>query len=297
MATIGRWLRPGWLLATTGHRAWTAIEDHWLGGEAPMLVDPRRRGELPRPDRSGRHVRRRPGGHLRGWRCARLFWARRLFGRPDETRTAEAHRRRLAGAVAAIRDDRGDVPDRWPALPCERRLLARWGCGGGSDSHRSADRQAGTGTRRPTAFSSGSAALPWGTCPRRACARNRPAQRWHGGSARSPSCTGRGCACGRRPVTAGDARPGPLEASSGAVPVWVAKWCLLGNRRMSPTSPRNLAASTGPTPKSWTRLVLDWATSVLMRASTAAIRWSSWPTSAIRSATGASGWSPAHQRT
>jgi Uncharacterized protein conserved in bacteria (DUF2252) len=35
----------------------------------------------------------------------------------------------------------------------------------------------------------------------------------------------------------------PLEASGGAVPVWAAKWCLLGNRRTSPTSPRNLAAS------------------------------------------------------
>ena len=31
----------------------------------------------------------------------------------------------------------------------------------------------------------------------------------------------------------------PLEASNGAVPVWAAKWCLLGNRPMSPTSPRN----------------------------------------------------------
>jgi 2-polyprenyl-3-methyl-5-hydroxy-6-metoxy-1,4-benzoquinol methylase len=34
---IGRWLRPGgWLLATTGHRAWTGTEDNWLGGEVPM---------------------------------------------------------------------------------------------------------------------------------------------------------------------------------------------------------------------------------------------------------------------
>jgi SAM-dependent methyltransferase len=34
---IGRWLRPGgWLLATTGHHAWTGSEDNWLGGEAPM---------------------------------------------------------------------------------------------------------------------------------------------------------------------------------------------------------------------------------------------------------------------
>lgn len=31
------WLRPGgWLLATTGHRAWTGTEDGWLGGTAPM---------------------------------------------------------------------------------------------------------------------------------------------------------------------------------------------------------------------------------------------------------------------
>jgi hypothetical protein len=32
---------------------------------------------------------------------------------------------------------------------------------------------------------------------------------------------------------------------------------------MSPTSPRNLAASTGPTPNSSSRLVLDWATAAL----------------------------------
>jgi 2-polyprenyl-3-methyl-5-hydroxy-6-metoxy-1,4-benzoquinol methylase len=37
LGRIGRWLRPGgWLLATTGHRAWTGTEDGWLGGEAPM---------------------------------------------------------------------------------------------------------------------------------------------------------------------------------------------------------------------------------------------------------------------
>jgi SAM-dependent methyltransferase len=34
---IAQWLRPGgWLLATTGQRAWTGTEDHWLGGPAPM---------------------------------------------------------------------------------------------------------------------------------------------------------------------------------------------------------------------------------------------------------------------
>jgi len=31
------WLRPGgWLLATTGYRAWTGTEDNWLGGPAAM---------------------------------------------------------------------------------------------------------------------------------------------------------------------------------------------------------------------------------------------------------------------
>lgn len=34
---LGKWLRPGgWLLATTGHDAWTGIEDNWLGGSATM---------------------------------------------------------------------------------------------------------------------------------------------------------------------------------------------------------------------------------------------------------------------
>jgi hypothetical protein len=36
---------------------------------------------------------------------------------------------------------------------------------------------------------------------------------------------------------------------------------------MSPTSPRNLAASTGPTPNSSSRLVLAWTTAALIRAS------------------------------
>jgi hypothetical protein len=31
------WLRPaGWLLAVTGHDAWTGTEDSWLGGPTPM---------------------------------------------------------------------------------------------------------------------------------------------------------------------------------------------------------------------------------------------------------------------
>jgi SAM-dependent methyltransferase len=34
---IGTWLRPGgWFVGTTGHRAWTGVEDDWLGGGAPM---------------------------------------------------------------------------------------------------------------------------------------------------------------------------------------------------------------------------------------------------------------------
>jgi len=34
---VGRWLRPsGWLLASTGHDAWTGSEQNWLGGTAPM---------------------------------------------------------------------------------------------------------------------------------------------------------------------------------------------------------------------------------------------------------------------
>jgi hypothetical protein len=52
---------------------------------------------------------------------------------------------------------------------------------------------------------------------------------------------------------------------------------------MSPTSPRNLAASTGPTPNSPSELVLAWATAVLMRASTSAICCSRWRPSATSS--------------
>jgi 2-polyprenyl-3-methyl-5-hydroxy-6-metoxy-1,4-benzoquinol methylase len=37
MGRIAGWLRPGgWLLATTGQRAWTGTEDGWLGGSATM---------------------------------------------------------------------------------------------------------------------------------------------------------------------------------------------------------------------------------------------------------------------
>jgi SAM-dependent methyltransferase len=37
IARIAAWLRPGgWLLATTGARAWTGEEENWLGGDATM---------------------------------------------------------------------------------------------------------------------------------------------------------------------------------------------------------------------------------------------------------------------
>jgi SAM-dependent methyltransferase len=34
---IASWLRPGgWLIVTTGHDAWTGVQDNWLGGNAAM---------------------------------------------------------------------------------------------------------------------------------------------------------------------------------------------------------------------------------------------------------------------
>ncbi|WP_181810444.1 methyltransferase domain-containing protein [Streptomyces ipomoeae] len=34
---VAAWLRPGgWLVATTGHRAWTGVDTNWLGGGTPM---------------------------------------------------------------------------------------------------------------------------------------------------------------------------------------------------------------------------------------------------------------------
>jgi 2-polyprenyl-3-methyl-5-hydroxy-6-metoxy-1,4-benzoquinol methylase len=37
LARMAGWLAPGgWLLVTTGHRAWTGTEENWLGGGAPM---------------------------------------------------------------------------------------------------------------------------------------------------------------------------------------------------------------------------------------------------------------------
>ena len=36
LGRIGGWLRPGgWFVGTTGHRAWTGVEEDWLGGGAP----------------------------------------------------------------------------------------------------------------------------------------------------------------------------------------------------------------------------------------------------------------------
>jgi SAM-dependent methyltransferase len=76
---IGRWLRPGgWLLATTGHDAWTGTEDNWLGGPATMWWShadaPTYRSWL---QQAGLTVTAEDvipegaGGHT-------LFWARRL---------------------------------------------------------------------------------------------------------------------------------------------------------------------------------------------------------------------------
>jgi 2-polyprenyl-3-methyl-5-hydroxy-6-metoxy-1,4-benzoquinol methylase len=37
LGRIAGWLRPGgWLLVTTGHRAWTGAQEGWLGGTVPM---------------------------------------------------------------------------------------------------------------------------------------------------------------------------------------------------------------------------------------------------------------------
>jgi ubiquinone/menaquinone biosynthesis C-methylase UbiE len=37
LAKVARWLRPGgWFVGTTGHHAWTGIDENWLGGGATM---------------------------------------------------------------------------------------------------------------------------------------------------------------------------------------------------------------------------------------------------------------------
>jgi SAM-dependent methyltransferase len=85
LGRIGRWLRPGgWLLATTGQRAWTGTEERWLGGEAPMWWShadaATYRGWIEQaglavvaqevvPEGDGAHA---------------LFWARRPVGGPDD---------------------------------------------------------------------------------------------------------------------------------------------------------------------------------------------------------------------
>jgi len=78
LGRIANWLRPGgWLLATTGQRAWTGTEDGWLGGSATMWWShadaATYRGWI---GRSGMEVTAQgfvpegDGGHA-------LFWARR----------------------------------------------------------------------------------------------------------------------------------------------------------------------------------------------------------------------------
>ena len=67
----------------------------------------------------------------------------------------------------------------------------------------------------------------------------------------------------------------PLEASSGAVPEWEAKWPLVGKRPTSPTVPMILAARMGPMPKIWVRVVPEASTSASMRPFRSAIFLSS----------------------
>ena len=89
LGRIGRWLRPGgWLLATTGHRAWTGTEDHWLGGDTPMWwshadaatyrtwIEQAGLSIVTQdvvPEGDGAHA---------------LFWARQVTARGDPPRTA-----------------------------------------------------------------------------------------------------------------------------------------------------------------------------------------------------------------
>jgi ubiquinone/menaquinone biosynthesis C-methylase UbiE len=76
---IARWLRPGgWFVAATGERAWTGVEDDWLGGGAPMWwSQPDATTSREWITRAGLVVEREEflpegdGGHV-------LFWARRV---------------------------------------------------------------------------------------------------------------------------------------------------------------------------------------------------------------------------
>jgi 2-polyprenyl-3-methyl-5-hydroxy-6-metoxy-1,4-benzoquinol methylase len=78
LARVASWLRPGgWLLATTGHRAWTGTEVGWLGGNADMWWSHADAatyrgwiGEAGLTIESEDFVPEGSGGHT-------LFWARR----------------------------------------------------------------------------------------------------------------------------------------------------------------------------------------------------------------------------
>jgi len=75
------WLRPaGWLLAVTGHSAWTGTEDNWLGGPASMWWSQADAGTYRSwLEQAGLEVTAQefvPEGH----RGHELFWARRPPG-------------------------------------------------------------------------------------------------------------------------------------------------------------------------------------------------------------------------
>jgi SAM-dependent methyltransferase len=82
---IARWLRPGgWMLATTGHTAWTGTEDNWLGGPATMWWSHADAatyrswiGQTGLEITDQQFVPEGDGGHA-------LFWARRPAGLPTE---------------------------------------------------------------------------------------------------------------------------------------------------------------------------------------------------------------------
>ena len=143
------------------------------------------------------------------------------------------------------------------------------------------DRASATGSdrQRPTTAVSGTAAPPWATCPRPACAGTRlPGT---GTADRTMAISTRMVPLGPRPGTAvtDDLPAGGLQGG-----VRCGRRSVLGREpSTSPAAPRKVAASTGPTPNSPSRLVLDWTTTALMRASTVAIRCSSWRASATSS--------------
>jgi SAM-dependent methyltransferase len=84
---IAGWLRPGgWLLATTGHTAWTGTEDDWLGGGTTCG------GATPTPRRTGCGCRR-PGSSSRRKTSSRTGPARTRSSGPGDRRPYEARRR------------------------------------------------------------------------------------------------------------------------------------------------------------------------------------------------------------